>query len=189
MKKTFDFGKIKYTNKKRAVNLVTVDVELRRRGGETTFTIDQKTGEKTITGKTPEYVELAISGAIWNARRTDCVCGGQCLDEIYKYRKQLSEPELFNEIYDLWKKYHLNGMHAGTPEQEAAIKEWEAAGNRYDYKVACEMLKKINLYKVNYTGASVGRMYNNEPYKYGQAWLIQELPGNVLLRIEHLLSV
>ena len=111
------------------------------------------------------------------------------MDEIYKYRKQLSEPELFNEIYGLWKKYHLNGMHAGTPEQEAAIKEWETAGNRYDYKAACEMLKKINLYEVNYTGASVGRMYNNEPYKYGQAWLIQELPGNVLLRIEHLLSV
>ena len=46
MKKTFDFGKIRYTNKNRAVNLVTVDVELRRRGGETTFTIDRKTGEK-----------------------------------------------------------------------------------------------------------------------------------------------
>lgn len=189
MKKTFDFGKIRYTNKKRAVNLVTVEVELRRRGGEVTFTIDRKTGEKTITGKTPEYVELSISGAIWNARKTDYVCSGQCLDEIYKYRKQLSEPELFNEIYDLWKKYHLNSMHAGTPEQEAAIEEWKAAGNRYDYKAACEMLKDIGLYEVNYTGASVGRMYNNEPYKYGQAWLIQELPGNVLLRIEHLLSV
>lgn len=189
MKRTFDFGKIKYTNQKKAVNLVTVDVELRRRGGETIFTVDRKTGEKTITGKTPEYVELSICGSIWDSRHYDIVCGGQCMDTIAEYKEQLEDKEVFETLYDLWKKYHLNGMHAGTPEQEAAIKEWEAAGNRYDYKAACEMLKKINLYEVNYTGASVGRMYNNEPYKYGQGWLIQELPGDVLLRIEHLLSV
>ena len=189
MKKTFNFGKIKYTNQKKAVNLVTVDVELRRRGGETTFTIDRKTGEKTITGKTPEYVELSICGEIWNARHTDCVCGGQCLDEIAKYRLQLSDPELFDVIHNLWKNYHLNGMHAGTPEQEQAIEEWEANGNRYEYTAVCEMLKRRGLYEVNYTGLSVGRRYNNEPYKYGHGWLVQELPGDVLLRIEHLLSV
>ena len=188
MKKIFDFGKIKYTNKSRAVNLVTIEMELRSRGGETTFAIDRKTGEKTITGKTPEYLELSICGDIWNARHTDCVCGGQCLDTIAKYRRQLSDPELFDAIYDLWKKYHLNGMHAGTPEQETAVEEWKAEGNRYDYKAACEMLKQKGLYEINYTGLSVGRRYNNEPYKYGHGWLIQELPGDVLVKIEHLLS-
>lgn len=189
MKKTFSFGNISYTNKSRRVNLVEVDVELRRRGGKTTFPIDRKTGEKTITGKTPEYVELSICGTVWNARHTDCVCCGQCLDEIAKYRRQLSDPELFDSIYDLWKKYHLNGMHAGTPEQEKAIEEWKAEGNRYEYTAVCEMLKRRGLYEVNYTGLSVGRRYNNEPYKYGHAWLIQELPGDVLLKVEHLLSV
>lgn len=189
MKKTFNFGKIKYTNKSNRVNLVEVDVELRRRGGETTFTIDRKTGEKTITGKTPEYVELSICGTVWNARHTDCVCGGQCLDEIAKYRRQLSNPELFDTIYDLWKKYHLNGMHAGTPEQEQAIEEWKAEGNRYEYTAVCEMLKQRGLYEVNYTGLTVGRRYDNEPYKYGHAWLIQELPGDVLIKVEHMLSV
>lgn len=189
MKKTFNFGKINYTNKSRRANLVEVEVELRRRGGETTFTIDRKTGEKTITGKTPEYVELSICGTIWNARHTDCVCAGQCLDEIAKYRRQLSDPELFDTIYNLWEKYHLNGMHAGTPEQERAIEEWKAEGNRYEYSAVCEMLKRRGLYEVNYTGLSIGRRYNNEPYKYGHAWLIQELPGDVLLKVEHLLSV
>lgn len=189
MKKTFNFGKIKYTNKSKKVNLVTVDVELRRRGGEETFTIDPVTKEKTITGKTPEYVELSICGSVWNARHSDIVCGGQCLDTINHYKSQLSDPDTFAVLYDLWKRYHLNGMHAGTPEQEAAIEEWKAAGNRYDYKAACEMLKERGLYEVNYTGLSVGRRYNNEPYKYGHAWLIQELPGDVLLKVEHLLSV
>lgn len=182
MKKTFNFGKIKYTNQKKAVNLVTIDVELRRRGGETTFTVDRKTGEKTITGKTPEYVELSICGSIWDSRHYDIVCGGQCLDTIAEYKEQLEDKEVFETLYDLWKKYHLNGMHAGTPEQEAQ-------GNRYEYTAVCEMLKACGLYEVNYTGLSVGRRYNNEPYKYGHGWLVQELPANVLLRIEHLLSV
>lgn len=80
-------------------------------------------------------------------------------------------------------------MHAGTPEQEAAIEEWKAAGNKFDYTAACNMLKEKGLYEVNYTGLSTGRRYNDELYRYGQAWLIQELPGNVLIQVEHLLSV
>ena len=189
MKKTFNFGKIKYTNKSKRVNLVEVDVELRRKGGETTFTIDPKTKEKTITGKTPEYLELSICGTIWNARHTDCVCGGQCLDTIAKFRNQLSDPKLFDTLLYLWNNFHLNGMHAGTPEQEQAIEEWKAEGNRYEYTAVCDMLKRRGLYEVNYTGLSVGRRYENEPYKYGHGWLMQELPGDVLLKVEHLLSV
>lgn len=189
MKKTFNFGKIKYTNQKKAVNLVTIDVELRRCGGETTFTVDRKTGEKTITGKAPEYVKLSICGSIWDSWHYDIVCGGQCLDTIAEYKEQLEDKEVFETLYDLWKKYHLNGMHAGTPEQEAAIDNWKAQGNRYEYTAVCEMLKACGLYEVNYTGLSVGRRYNNEPYKYGHGWLVQELPADVLLRIEHLLSV
>lgn len=190
MKKTFNFGKIKYTNKSKRVNLVEIDVELRTRGGEPTFTVDRKTGTKTPTGHcTPVYTELSICGSVWNASHTDIVCGGQCLDTIAKYRDQLSDPELFDTLYECWKRYHLNGMHAGTPEQEQAIEEWKAEGNRYEYTAVCEMLKARGLYEVNYTGLSVGRRYENEPYKYGHGWLIQQLPGDILLRLEHMLSV
>lgn len=189
MKKTFNFGKIAYTGTKR-INLVEVTVELRNHGGQPTFTIDPKTRAKTPTGNTtPEYVELSICGNVWNSRRTDCVCGGQCLDTIAEYRDQISDPELFDFLYDMWKRYHLNGMHAGTPEQEAAIAAWEAEGNRYEYAAVCDMLKSCGLYEVNYTGLSVGRRYENEPYKYGHGWLVQELPGDVLLKLEHMLSV
>lgn len=188
MKKTFNFGKIKYSSSKR-VNLVTVSVELRRKGGEPTFTIDPKTRERIYTGNTtPEYVELSICGDIWNARHTDILCSGQCLDTIAEYRDQLSDPELFDQLFDLWQRYHLNGMHAGTPEQEKDIDDWKAAGNRYEYTAVCDMLKSCGLYEVNYTGLSVGRRYNNEPYKYGHGWLVQELPGEVLLKVEHMLS-
>lgn len=186
MKRTFDFGKIRYTNKRNRVNRVTVEMELRQQGGETTFTVDCKTGEKTITGTTPVYYELSICGSIWNASETDIVCGGQCLDEIARYKSQLNNPALFAVLYDLWKNYHLNGMNAGTPEQEKAVEEWKAAGNRYDYTAACEMLKSRGLYTVNYTGLAVGRRYENEPYTYGHGWIVQELPESVLNTIQSL---
>ena len=86
------------------------------------------------------------------------------------------------------KKYHLNGMNAGTPEQEAAIEEWKQAGNRYDYTAACEYLKECGLYEVNFTGKTVGRVYNNEPYKYGHGWVIEELPPEVITRITEIIS-
>lgn len=189
MCKVFTFGKIAYTNPDRRTNLVTVTVELRQCGGKDTFTVDRTTGAKTITGRTPRYVELSICGDIWNCRRTDIVCGGQCLDTIREYRAQLSDPALFDELFILWQSYHLNGMHAGTPDQERMIKEWLAAGNRYEYTAVCNMLKAEGLYEMPYTGLSVGRRFDNEPYRYGTAWLVEELPGDVLLRVEHLLSV
>lgn len=189
MKKTFNFGKIDYTGTGRKAYPVTVDVELRRRGGEKTFRIDPKTKERIFTGEiTPEYVELSICGYIWNTKKTDSVCCGQCLDTIKKYSYQLKEPELFDELYKFWKLYHLNGMHAGTPEQEKAINEWKAAGNKYEYTAVCEMLKERGLYEVMFSGLTVGRRYKNELYKYGHAWIIQEIPGDDLLKIEHLLN-
>lgn len=185
MRTIFKFGKVAYYGTRRE-NAVEVEVELRRRGGDPTFTIDRKTGERTPTGDTtPAYVELSICGTIWNRIHTDIITGGQCLDTIARYIK--NNP-VFTELYDYWKRYHLNGMHAGTPEQEAAIEAWKAAGNRYEYKAVCEELKRLGLYTVNYTGLSVGRRYNDEPYTYGHAWLIEEIPGNVLIRLEHLID-
>lgn len=185
MKKTISFGKIDFDGSGRKNCLVTVEIEVRQRGGEKTFTINPTTKEKIPTGKTtPIYNELSICGNIWNPRHTDVYSGGQCLDTIAEY---INTP-LFNELYNYWKLYHLNGMHAGTPEQEKAIEEWEAQGNKYEYTAVCEYLKSINLYEVNYTGASVGRYYNNEPYKYGYGWLIQELPADVLKRIIEIIN-
>lgn len=186
MKKVFNLGKIKFDGQRKRVNSVEVTLELRERGGDATFRIDSKTGERVITGKTPEYTELSICGDIWNARHTDIICGGQCLDTIAEYRDQLSSKEIFDELYDLWRHYHLNGLHAGTLEQEAAVNEWKKAGNTYDYDTVCGMLKERGLYEVDYTGVSVGRRYENEPYRYGQAWLVRELPEKVIERVVEL---
>lgn len=185
MKTTFKFGKIAATNNRKE-NAAEITVELRTCGGEPTFTINPKTKEREYTGNhTPVYVELSICGNVWNRLHTHIVMGGQCLDSMKRY---LNHNDTFMKLYDYWKRYHLNGMHAGTPEQEAAINEWKAAGNRYEYTAACEELKRRGLYTVNYTGLAVGKRYDNEPYIYGHGWIVNELPGNVLIEIEHMID-
>lgn len=188
MRKRFDFGKVDYNCKGRKNHAVEVEMELRERGGEPTFRYVD--GVKEYTGETtPKYNELSICAYVYNTKHTDCVMGGQCLDDINReFRDQLKNVELWDEIYKLWKEYHLNGTHAGTPEQEAAIKEWEEHGNRYDYTKACEYLKSIGKYEVNYTGIGVGRIFNNEPYRYGTAWLVRILPEDVEQRVIELIT-
>ena len=154
MKRRIEFGKIKLDGYKKKCNEVTVDLELREHDW----------------GK-----EFTCCGYIWNGRRTDCIYGGQCLDTIAKY---INTP-LFNEIHRLWKKYHLNGMNAGTEEQEKAVDEYLANGNRYDYYDVCKYLKSIDLYEVD---------YNGKPYKYGTSWLHREIPENDLKIIESIMS-
>lgn len=185
MKKTFTFGKIAY-NSNRKENLVTIEVELRQCGGKETFIYEN--GEKKVTRHAPIYIAFSACGNIWNRLGTDILCAGQCLDTIAEHRNELKDKETFNIIYSMWQKYHLNSMHAGTPEQEKAINEWEKQGNRYDYDEVCDMLKDLGLYEVNFTGATIGKYYNNEFYKYGSGWVIEEIPEEDLLKIEHLLN-
>lgn len=186
MTKTFTFGKIAYNNYRKE-NLVTVDVELKKRGGEETFIYEN--GEKKVTGRTPIYIEFSACGNIWNRLATDILCVGQCLDTIAKHRNELKDKETFDIIYSMWQKYHLNSMHAGTPEQEKAVKEWVEQGHKFDYTAACDMLKELGIYEVNFTGATIGEYYNNKPYKYGHGWVIEEISEEDLTKIEHLLSV
>lgn len=181
MKKTFNFGKIDFMRRGRKDCAVDVTVELRERGGEPVLDVHGKpTGEHCNA-----YIEFAASGRIWNHTHTDIYSGGQNLDEIAKYIKT----PVFREVYDFWKKYHLNGANSGTPEQEAAVAEWEAAGNRYDYDAAREMLKQRGLYEVPLTANLIGtRKADGLPYKYGHGWVIAPIPADDLAKIKALLA-
>ena len=109
MKKTFNFGKIDYMNRGRKDCAVDVTISLEERGGEKVLDKDGNfTGDYCN-----KYVEFTACGNIWNHLHSDIYSGGQNIDEIAKYVKT----PLFQKIYIFWKKYHLNGMHAGTPEQ------------------------------------------------------------------------
>jgi hypothetical protein len=101
--------------------------------------------------------------------------GGQCLDTLAEY---VDNP-LFKAIHMLWKNYHLNDMHAGTIEQEQAIAEWVANGNKYDYNTICEHLQSIGLYEVEVDG---------KPYKYGHGWLYRAIPEDDLSLIKKIIQ-
>ena len=154
MRKTFKYGKIDYSGKGRKAYAVDIEVELR----EDRF----------------ERPVFTVCGNIWNTKHTDIVCGGQCLDEIARY---VHNPE-FKFWYTMWKKYHLNDMNAGTPEQEEAIRQWKEAGNKYDYTEACKYLESIGLYEVEYHGIEFNGMY-----KYGHGWLYQPIEQKDLEKI------
>ena len=174
------FGKHACYSKKR-INEVEVVIELRKCGGDQI--ISRKNGIDEWVGNTPTYTELSICGNIWNNQHTDIVCGGQCLDEIIKY---VNTPRM-QKIHALWKRWHLNGTHAGTPEQEEILKRFFATtGGRYDYDMACAVLKNAGKYEVLFTGKTVGREYNHEPYKYGHGWVIEDLPEWVIKVVKEL---
>lgn len=150
MKKTLYFSKIDWNGTGRKINAVDVEIELR----------DKLDG--------PAFSAMAM---IWNNKHTDIVCGGQCLDELMEF---LGDNEIFAIIHKMWKLYHLNDMHVGTPRQEEALKKAGFLGGKnYNYKEACEYLKSINLYDDN------GKVY-------GKNWYYWPIPDEDLEIIKSL---
>lgn len=184
-KRTFDFGKIAYWNKTRKSNPVEVKICLRR--------LDNG-----------EY-EFTASGLIWNHIRSEAYSGGQNLDTIRKY---VHGNPIFNEIFDLWSKFHLNGLCGGTRKQKAALveesnrrnAEHKAKGEKEEkpltyadrYEDACEYLKSIGLYidklgdgeVLNYETEKVSK----DHYPYGCGWITRVLDDKTLKRINSLID-
>lgn len=174
MERTFSFGKVAYYGKRRE-NLQEIKIVLRN------------------TEKGPEFSAMAD---IWNRTHTDILAGGQCIDEIKGSSKVLKE------IKRLWKLYHLNGMNAGTIEQDKAIEDskadgtWETCQKRLDeqkakdypyskptashYEVACEVLKEKGKYEV--------KLEDGTDYEYGHSWLYRAIPEEDLMKIKLLLD-
>ncbi len=155
-RKVFDFGKVDGYNNGRKDYEVELEMSLTEDGC------------------------FSVCADLWNASHTDILMGGQCIDDLYNDFTELRQNPLYCEIMELWQKYHLNDMKAGTPEQEQAIKEWKEQGHKYDYTEACEYLKSIGLYEVPLNGST---------YKYGHSWLKEEIPEKDLLRIKELMGI
>lgn len=81
------------------------------------------------------------------------------------------------QFLQIWGKWHLNDMCAGTPEQTALLKaKLYTEDRKYpenDYTHACEFLDAHGLLTDKHP-------VTGEPYKYGHAWLKVEVPAGVL---------
>lgn len=181
----FNFGKIAMWPRNRKANLVEVDIFLR----------PLENGQ----------MEFSAMGTIWNCRKTDCLTCGQNLDEIREY---LKFNPLFEEIYDLWEKYHLNGLKSGTRRQHEALeKETERRNELHRkakepdekslvsadrYEEACEYLKSIGLY-VDSLGedealSCAGEGVTADHYPYAAGWITYILDELTLKRINSLID-
>lgn len=136
---------------------------------------------------------FSASAVLWRSDHSDILMGGQCFDDLLNDYPELKDNDVFMETYDLWNKYHLNDMHAGTPEQEEAIEEWKSQGNKYDKKKACDYLKSIGLYEVPIS--TIDKDVNpqfidceKETYKYDSGWLKESIPDKDLERINSLIK-
>lgn len=97
---------------------------------------------------------------------------GQCQDNI------VPKDDDQEELVKIWNKWHLNDMHAGTQLQENAVKAWlKETRERYEYQHIVKYLKSIGLH-TDHTKVP--------GYKYGTAWLKQDLPENVDIDIDKL---
>lgn len=102
--KTFDFGKVAYKGNKSKTHLVRLEVELKIDHDKPVFT---------------------ASGEVWQTNMKDIEMGGQCLDDIWsEFESQLEDPKKFYSILLLWRKFHLNDMHAECEHQERRGETW-----------------------------------------------------------------
>ena len=104
MKRTIDIQKVDGYGKGRKNCMVNVELEL-------------------------DNGNFSASANLWRSDDSDILMGGQCFDDLLNDYPELKDNDVFMEVYDLWKKYHLNNMHTGTTEQEKAVEEWKAQGN------------------------------------------------------------
>jgi hypothetical protein len=136
---------------------------------ETTNKLHRTTDLQNIT----DYLELSICGHVWDLSRYDYDTCGQCIDTI---RECFPKNKRVQRICDIWEKWHLNDLNAGTDRQTEAIEGWKARGNKYEYTAVCDYLKEINLYA-------------DRGYRYGNEWLVRPLPQSVIDEILVLLKI
>jgi hypothetical protein len=85
------------------------------------------------------------------------------------------DKEKWLDFLDVWKKYHLNDMKAGTPKQEEALRKWRAKHKikEWVYDESVKYLKSIGL-------------YNDGGYRYGTGWLREEVPESAIAFLKSL---
>lgn len=111
------------------------------------------------------YPEFSISGDYANGF-------GQCDGHI----KPKNETQ--SKLLSMWHEHHLNGMTAGTPEQEQLILKGletkELKTSSYDDVVS--FLKKHKKYSV---------FYKKKKYQYGTGWIRHDLPLDIIAQINN----
>lgn len=125
---------------------------------------DSRRRKATVTvelRQKPQGLALSITGEVKG------LAYGQCWEDMKELA--VEKRSNFDEIIEVWEKYHLNDMRTGTPKQRSAVDDY-CKEHRYDYNAICDYLKEKGLYEDN-------------GYRYGSSWLFEEIPETVLDKI------
>lgn len=136
------------------------------------------THQTTDHGTIVDPLELSVTGEIYAPhtsplRGHDAISAGQIVDmlaEIVKPAPGWTLDEIA-ELQATWQRWHLNLMRAGCVHQTTIIREQTAYGPRVD-------LDATTAHPDNACPAG---------YRYGSAWLTEELPTNVVARVRELM--
>lgn len=116
--------------------------------------------------------KLSITGVVGPQANGNCrgSCGQIVMGEwdIKEYALGW-DADLVQQFRDVWNRWHLNGLKAGTPAQEQFLRDNPvmAIYPVSHYTKACEALD------------AAGLLVDNG-YKYGSAWKLEEVPEDVL---------
>lgn len=122
---------------------------------------------------------LTISGSLYHPT---IKAHGQIQDHIpilqpYIFNKGWDTDKL-NELIKIWNRWHLNNLRAGSPDQEAALRNTKITGDFYPQALA--YLKNLGLHP------DPNCLVDGKPYSYGSRWLKEELPEEVIKYLESL---
>lgn len=122
-----------------------------------------------LKGEDFNHVEFTASGDLYINGKPEM--GGQIEDDI---KELMGNDESFDELYLLWKRWHLNYLRPGTKKQIHVLKQANLNNQIYDVRVA--YLKERDL-------------YNDNGVIYGAQWMHEELPDKVKLKILELMGL
>jgi hypothetical protein len=118
---------------------------------------------------------FSMCAEVWLPSKRDILMGGQCVEDV---AAMFPENEKAQRMAAIWKRWHLNYMRAGSPAQHEWLREnpidpAEYAYPKSHYDVVSAKLEAAGL------NPDPGYIYNGKPYKYGHAWLMEEIPPRV----------
>lgn len=166
---------------RRSKHKVTLDIEIKSKDRE-------QQGTDGINYEDP--LELSISQSIWQRDESDILSGGQGQDTLREALKEgkleigngITEEE-FEEFLDIWDKWHLNDLNAGTERQKEIIEEHK---DEQKYKKFDEFLDRPKAILEDFDAEPDKETegFGDEGYSYGSAWLYQPLPQDVIDFVE-----
>lgn len=135
--------------------------------------IDDKPHRVEIEIELTDDGKFSVCGGVYRSKynhyfqkcERDYIMCGQCLDELAQYPIIKNNSKL-KQVYEWWKKWHLNDLHAGTEKQEQALEDAGMKNWANEYSKCCDYLE------------SIGLLYDNG-YKFGTSWLKREIPTEI----------